>query len=310
MGLTIGMCPDTWGIWFPEDERQPSWSTYLDEVAEAGYRLIELGPPGYLPTDRTRLADELAARGISVIAGTVELSLVEPAGGLSTIKEYAARVSELASALGARFLVLVPRLNTDTRTGAAIGPEELDADAWREFVGSMVELGAFVANEFGLALTFHPHTDSAVQYERQVVAFLRETAGTDVSLCLDTGHHEYRGGDSVALFRDWHSRIPYLHLKDVDPTIREQLAAQNLPFVRAVERRVFCEAGKGMVKFDRLAEVMATVDYHGWGGIETDMYPLSDFGEPLRVARRTREYLERLGWTTGPPKESERTPLR
>jgi inosose dehydratase len=309
MGLTIAMCPDTWGIWFPEDERQPSWSTYLDEVAEAGYRLIELGPLGYLPTDRARLEDELAARGISVIAGTVELSLLEPAESLTTIKEYAARVSELAGALGARFVVLIPRLYTDLRTGAPIGREELDADAWREFVGSIVELSAFVTAEFGLTLTFHPHVDSAVQYERQVVAFLRDTAGTDVALCLDTGHYEYRGGDSAALFRDWHSRIPYLHLKDVDPTVREQVQTTGVPFVRAVEQRVFCEAGKGLVKFDRLAEVMVSVEYDGWGGIETDMFPLSDFGEPLRLARRTREYLQRFGWTTG-SEESEAAPLR
>jgi inosose dehydratase len=309
MGLTIAMCPDTWGIWFPEDERQPSWSTYLDEVAEAGYRLIELGPLGYLPTDRARLADELAARGISVIAGTIELSLLEPSAGLNTIKEYAARVSELAGALGARFVVLIPRLNTDMRTGAAIGPDELDGDAWREFVGYMIELGEFVATEFGLTLTFHPHVDSAVQYERQVVAFLTDTAGTDVALCLDTGHFEYRGGDSVALFRDWHSRVPYLHLKDVDPTVRKQVATTGVPFVRAVEQRVFCEAGKGLVKFDRLAEVMASVDYHGWGGIETDMFPLSDFGEPLRLAHRTREYFQRLGWTTG-SKESEASSVK
>jgi inosose dehydratase len=163
----------------------------------------------------------------------------------------------------------------------------------------MDELGSFVAGEFGLTLTFHPHVDSAVQFEHQVVRFLEDTNPAVVGLCLDTGHHEYRGGDSVALFDAWQARIPYLHLKDVNAEVRDRVAREGLPFVRAVEERVFCEPGRGVVRFDALAAVMVAAGYRGWAGVETDMYPLSDFGEPLRVARRTRDYLEGLGWTVG-----------
>ena len=33
--LTIGVCPDQWGVWFPEDEKQIPWRTALGEMAEA-----------------------------------------------------------------------------------------------------------------------------------------------------------------------------------------------------------------------------------------------------------------------------------
>src|SRR2546425_12847708 len=49
--LRIGSAPDSWGVWFPDDEQQVPWRRFLDEVTEAGYEWIELGPYGYLPTD-------------------------------------------------------------------------------------------------------------------------------------------------------------------------------------------------------------------------------------------------------------------
>ena len=31
--LTIGVCPDQWGVWFPEDEKQIPWQKALEEMA-------------------------------------------------------------------------------------------------------------------------------------------------------------------------------------------------------------------------------------------------------------------------------------
>ena len=43
--------PDSWGVWFADDPRQTPWKRFLDELAGSGYRWLELGPYGYLPTD-------------------------------------------------------------------------------------------------------------------------------------------------------------------------------------------------------------------------------------------------------------------
>lgn len=43
-GLRIGTAPDSWGVWFADHPRQTPWDRFLDEVAEAGYHYIELGP--------------------------------------------------------------------------------------------------------------------------------------------------------------------------------------------------------------------------------------------------------------------------
>ena len=49
MAVSVGTAPDSWGVWFPDDRRQPPWTQFLDEVVVAGYDTIEIGPYGYLP---------------------------------------------------------------------------------------------------------------------------------------------------------------------------------------------------------------------------------------------------------------------
>ena len=69
--LIIGTAPDSWGVWFADDPQQTPWERFLDEVAESGYKWIELGPYGYLPTDPERLRDELGRRGLTLTGGAV-----------------------------------------------------------------------------------------------------------------------------------------------------------------------------------------------------------------------------------------------
>ncbi|MET7318002.1 2-keto-myo-inositol dehydratase, partial [Streptomyces thermoviolaceus] len=73
--IRVGSAPDSWGVWFPDDPQQVPWHRFLDEVAEAGYSWIELGPYGYLPTDPARLTGELDKRNLRVSAGTVFTAL-------------------------------------------------------------------------------------------------------------------------------------------------------------------------------------------------------------------------------------------
>ncbi|MES6605205.1 hypothetical protein U6Q49_02885 [Cutibacterium acnes] len=49
--LTIGVCPDQWGVWFPDDPKQMDPRQAWQEMAEAGFEIIETGPYGYFPTD-------------------------------------------------------------------------------------------------------------------------------------------------------------------------------------------------------------------------------------------------------------------
>jgi inosose dehydratase len=289
MGVVFGTAPDSWGVWFAEHESQPPWDRFLDEVQAAGYSYIELGPYGYLPTDTGRLGDELARRGLALLAGTLIADL-HVAGRRDQLREEVHAIGRLVAPLGAKFLVLIA--NSYRPDGLSdLGPGE-----WKELVATTDELGRVVRDEYGLTLCFHPHADTVVEYAAQVDRFLDDTDPSAVHLCLDTGHLEYRDGDSVALMRSSHERVPYLHLKSVDGALREQLAADGTDFATAVGLGVMCEPDAGVVDFPALDAVLRSVGWDGWAVVEQDMFPLTDLSLPLAVAVRTREYFTRLGW--------------
>jgi len=67
--LTIGVCPDQWGVWFPQDDKQIDWDVALKEMQTAGFSVMETGPFGYFPKDPTQLRDVMDEHGFTVVAG-------------------------------------------------------------------------------------------------------------------------------------------------------------------------------------------------------------------------------------------------
>src|SRR5262245_60888790 len=76
--LCLGSAPDSWGVWFPQADRQVPFTRFLDELVAAGYRWLELGPYGYLPTDEKQLVEEVGSRGLQVSGGTTFGALHRP----------------------------------------------------------------------------------------------------------------------------------------------------------------------------------------------------------------------------------------
>src|SRR4051812_20851359 len=128
MKLLLGSCPDSWGVWYADDPKQTPWQRFLDELAAVGYRHLELGPYGYLPTDPDRLRAELASRSLTVTAGTVGgVSGLHRPEELAAILAETRRVAALTAALGAEHVVFVPVPGyRDDVTGAYLEPAELD----------------------------------------------------------------------------------------------------------------------------------------------------------------------------------------
>jgi inosose dehydratase len=293
MNIRIGSAPDSWGVWFPNDPRQTPWQRYLDEVVEAGYEWTELGPYGYLPTDLPTLRAELARRGLKVAASCVMHNLWEPSEW-PEVERQTLGVGEALGALGGRFLVLIDDTYSNLFTGEVTAPERLDESAWKRLIDTTHRVADIARDQFGLTLVYHPHAETHVEYEDQIEAFLEQTDPARVSLCFDTGHHAYRGGDAVGFMRRHHQRIPYLHLKSVDRDVQKRVETENLLFATAVQEGVFCEPSHGAVDFLAFRDVLQSIGYGGWATVEQDMYP-APFDQPLPIARRTRAYLREIG---------------
>ena len=285
--LSLGTCPDSWGVWFADDPRQTPWQRFLDELAEAGYRWLELGPYGYLPTDPARLRDEVDRRGLRVSGQAVFGALHDPGRWEDDLRD-ARQVAELVTAVGASHVVLLP-------ADAGPNPPELDPDRWRTLIDRTMELGRILKEEHGVAAVFHPHADSHVDTQEHVERFLEITDPDLVTLCLDTGHIAYYRGDNVELIARYPDRIGYLHLKQADPAVIEQVKAEGLSFAEAVRRGAMCEPPKGEPNMEALLDAVdRQLDRELFAIVEQDLYPC-DPDHPLPIATRTCKYLRQLG---------------
>ncbi len=293
--LHLGTAPDSWGVWNPSgDPRQTTWERYLDEVKEAGYEWIELGPYGYLPTELTVLRRELDKRGLKVSGSFIIGDFAKPASAWANIERELRAVGPMLQGVGAGFLALIEEMYTDQRTGEPIAPTHLDRAGFQDLVDTSHRVAEIAKREYGLTTVFHTHAETHVQYEDQIEAFLDATEPELVSMLLDTGHHAYAGGDPVAFMRKHNARIPYLHLKNVDRAVRAKVAAEKSPFAHAVAMGMFVEPSRGIVDFAAFRDVLREVNYVGYGIVEQDMFP-APFDKPLPIAKRTRAYLREIG---------------
>jgi inosose dehydratase len=288
--IRLGNGPDSWGVWSADAPGQPPWPRFLDELAAAGYEWTELGPPGYLPTDAGTLRRELEQRGLKPAAGFVMFPLEAPRGDRELRDDVGAVCARLAG-VGAEFLVLIDDCYRDLFDSRTLAPATLRDDEWRALL-TMVGRVSSIAAEHGLRTVFHPHAESHVEHEWQITRLLDDS---DVALCFDVGHHAYCGGDAVQFVRDHHDRIAYLHLKNVDEALLQQVRSEAMSFAQAVAAGVFVEPWRGAVNFQDLIEVLADVDYSGFAVVEQDSYG-APTDQALPIARATREYLDELGF--------------
>jgi len=297
--LRLGTAPDSWGVWFPDDPHQVPWQRFLDEVVEAGYEWIELGPFGYLPTEPERLRDELGRRGLRLSGGAVFAGLHRGAEAYDKALADCREEAHLLTALGARHLVLLPEQYTDMHTGDATEPGELAPEQWNDLVTGMSRLGKALAEEFDISLVFHPHVDTHVDTQPRVERFLQDTDPSWVSLCLDTGHISYCDGDNLEIIRAFPDRIGYVHLKQIDPAVARRARSEGMSFADAVRLGAMVEPPTGVPAMEPLLAELGALDADLFAIVEQDLYPVEP-DVPGPIATRTRHYFNSCGLGPAP----------
>lgn len=292
MSIKVGIAPDSWGVWFPQHEKQTPWQRCMDEMRQAGYDGVELGPWGYFPNTNPELKDALAARSLSLVAGTVGGDFLDDA----SIDAMCETIDDIAGLLAdfpeARYIVLLPAMYTDLETGAPVCDPNLTDAQWQTYCKNVQRAANRVATH-GLIGAFHPHVDCHVQTEAQIERLLRDT---NVMLCFDTGHHVYGGGEPVSFYLKHADRIPYIHIKDCDLAVKAKMDAEKWSFAKAVTEDIMVEPGKGSIDFARLHDALVEKGYDGWVVVEQDLFPVKSFDVPLPIARQGRENLKNAGF--------------
>lgn len=140
----------------------------LKEAAQAGYRSIELGPWGYLPTDPASLRAALEQHQLSLVAGTIFDDLVSEAHFPTTVAlthQICRNLSQVAAAepipppfpaaLSGDYRLRRPRTGALCGRGA-LAPRLNDKD-WQRMMEHIIALSTLAWQEYGVRAVIHPH---------------------------------------------------------------------------------------------------------------------------------------------------------
>ena len=294
MSIKVGVASGTWGIGPVNISGQVPWNVFLDETRLAGYKYIEAGHYGYLPTDPKTLLDELTKRDIKVVASTVMNGHLDKPSDWPSVKSELMVAGNVGASLNAKYIVLIDDFySSDNRDGETTD-KTLTADGWKHLIETTHRIADIAKEEFGLDIAFHSHADTHVETTEQLEKFLEDTDSDKISLCLDTGHLHYGGGDSLEFMKKHHKRVSYMHFKDVNTNIWERVKSENLSIQEATAMGVFCDLGEGNVNYPELGKVLNDIEYSGWVIVEQDVAtPVTK--SPLKAATKARKYLESVG---------------
>ena len=295
--IAVANAPVSYGafeVTVGHDPNVPNGTQVLDQVAEAGYAGIDLGPVGYLGTGE-RLGELLAERHLGLAGAYLEL----PYADVDALAEALPALDELLDTFDAvqAYLPGPPPRPTLADAGSrerrsrpfrstAQRSLGLDADGWRRFATGLARAVGHCRDR-GYEPTFHPETGTYVEAPWEIEQVLDRS---DVGLCLETGHMMLGGGDPVALLRDLGGRINHVHLKDARRSVMAGIVADEAPVTEIWTREAFCELGHGDLDADAVLDGLRRISFGGWLVVEQDILPHGD--QPARAERFARAAAE------------------
>ena len=269
MSIQVANGPVSWGVDLPDKPGAPTWEEVFDEISEAGYRLCELGPPGFLPDDDERVRAELGARGLGV-AGSYIFEPMHDRDRHDDINEVTEVTCARIAALGGKFLVVIDMVSDErgATAGRSAAATRLQGQDY-EVLLTGIRRASAIAIKHGLTPVLHQHSGTYVEFEDEVERVLADTVDDGLQLCIDTGHFIYAGVDPVRFLSEHRARTAYLHFKDINPTVHQKVLTDGVGFFDAISLGVFCPVGQGMVDFAALAKELES-GFDGPGTIEQD----------------------------------------
>jgi inosose dehydratase len=285
--MRLAGAPISWGVC-----EVPGWGEQLparrvlSEMRAVGLHATEAGAVGFLPDEGAELAETLAGVGLALVGGFVPVVLHEPSALDDTLALVDAQAARFAGAEGT---VLLSAVVTD----AAWSPRvPLSADDWRRLGDGLARLDEICAGH-GIAHALHPHVGTLVETRDDVERVLEES---DVMLCLDTGHLEIGGVDTVALACEAPGRVGHVHLKDIREQAARDLRSGRHSLLEATRRGLFAPLGEGDAPIADVLHALADHAYAGWYVLEQDtvLEPGDDGSGATEDVRRSIDFLGTL----------------
>ncbi len=276
----IGTAPVSFGVYGVTARSGEDPPALLDSAAMAGYRGMELGPPGFFGSPAATAAAfserRLTAVGAYVpvhFAADDQIMARDLANMERTLAELVAAGSPPGLAIladeGSPELLANPARRTDDRRLA------LDDRGWRRLARG-VAAAQELARDAGVPTSFHPHISTYVESTWEIERLLESTS---VELTLDTGHCWLAGSDPTEQLSRFGDRVNHVHLKDVRRSVLERAKAAGRTDFDTWWGDVATPLGAGDLDIREFLGALIRRDYSGWLIVEQDRVPLGD--EPI-----------------------------
>lgn len=306
MAIHICTAPCCWGVDDVKNPFLPPWRRVLGEAAKAGYRGIELGPYGYLPLDGT-LVQALSEHDLQIVAGTIFDDLVNPANLPELLRQthdicaLLKQLPPMAQQSGQRhagpYLVIIDwgHEARDYAAGHSDRAPRLDDARWNTMMAHIRAIADIAWHQYGIRAVIHPHAGGYIEFADELARLVDDIPDEVAGLCLDTGHLYYAGMDPVASLRTYAHRLDYLHFKDIDPVVFDQVLNERIRFFAACARGVMCPIGRGVIDYPALHSLVHELGYVGCITVEQERDP-RNAGSSLDDVAASRAYLARSGF--------------
>ncbi|SNS95936.1 myo-inosose-2 dehydratase [Antarctobacter heliothermus] len=270
MSVKIGISPIAWqNDDLPDLTAAYTMEQALKESREIGYTGVERGQR--MPHDTDGLRAYLDKYDIALCGGWCSGNLLvnDVAQEIDAVRQ---QVDQFV-ALNSPCIVFAECSNTvQGQIGTPVNDRpKLDRDQVTAYARKLSELAKWMQDQ-GMPMAYHHHMGSIIEDEDDV-NWLMQASGPEVSLCFDTGHLLFGGGDVIATLDRWADRVHHVHFKDIRPDVVADVRSNDRSFLDAVIAGAFTVPGDGCIDFQAVADRLKAMDYNGWIVVEAEQDP-------------------------------------
>lgn len=308
MAIKISGAPCCWGVDDPKNPYLIDWKNVLKEAHLAGFKGIELGPYGYIPMEIDTVKDELSKNDLTVIAGTIFDDLVSEEN-LPNLLKQVDDICELITQLPQDELEANQKFPTPYLVIIDWGHDERDFNAghpdkaprlsdteWLKMMSHIKAIANRAAEKYNVRPVIHPHAGGYIEFSDEILKLVEDIPYELAGLCLDTGHLVYSKMDPIKWIRKLYGKIDYLHFKDIDARVYEEVMNKKIRFFEACADQVMCPIGKGIIDYPQIYKLLTEeLKYDGFITIEQERDPRNADGS-LEDVKNSVSYLESVGF--------------
>ncbi len=264
----------------------------VSEMALAGYAGCSRGHK--YPSDPEILKQELALRGLVISEPWVSTYFTIQDMYEQTLASFDKEIDFLLK-MGTGDMVLAELGGSSHQRPIALVPNAPDFadDQWKRLGDGLNTLGE-KAKKQKIKMCYHHHMGTGVMRMEHIARLAELTDPGLVSLCLDTGHLHFAGGDNLEFIDLYSNRIKHVHLKNIRQPVMDRALRANMSFKEAIQAGVFTVPGdsEGCLDFKAILEALALQDFGGWLVVEAEQDPAK--ATPLKYAKMGRDYLREV----------------